>query len=195
MNEDLRKFDLMSTRAKIKFIDDLPSWDSVDAEYYELLCSELGLDYHEYDDVDVMWNDICRTYKGTEYIILCTSISLNDRQFSECFENIMDGGITFDDAYPKEMGSFASFQEAVKAALNITVDRVYPVGCYRWGNDAWIVKEMWIQECAGYDDYAQIKNYDLVYSLVYDHETHRLITVPNYTEEGAVIHWVYKEES
>lgn len=48
-------------KAQIEFIDGLNMWNDVGPEYYECICSELGLDFDSYEDPDSMWDDVMKT--------------------------------------------------------------------------------------------------------------------------------------
>lgn len=41
----------------IAFIEKLDFWDDIDIEVYESVLADVGLDYDDYDDPDVMWED------------------------------------------------------------------------------------------------------------------------------------------
>lgn len=52
------EFRALTIEEMISYIDSLDSWSDLDAEGYEYLCDELGLDYHKYDDPDKLFDDI-----------------------------------------------------------------------------------------------------------------------------------------
>ena len=42
----------------IEAIDNAVSWDAIDVEVYEYACEQLGLNYHDYDDPDRLFEDM-----------------------------------------------------------------------------------------------------------------------------------------
>ena len=53
-----RSMDFNERAELITRIKEAERWDDVDAEEYEILCANLGLDYHAYDDPDELFGDI-----------------------------------------------------------------------------------------------------------------------------------------
>ena len=50
----------------IKKIDESVSWSDVELEEYEKLCESLGLNYHDYDDPDMLFSAIVEAQAKSE---------------------------------------------------------------------------------------------------------------------------------
>lgn len=55
----------MKVEEFIRIVEESDRWDSIDVEIYQKALEDVGLDYSDYDDPNVMWNDFLKavTYK------------------------------------------------------------------------------------------------------------------------------------
>lgn len=57
---DLKDYDYITVAEYISIVEGLDSWDMVDAEIYERALENVDLDYNDYDDPNIMWNDFLK---------------------------------------------------------------------------------------------------------------------------------------
>lgn len=52
--------DYNSVNEFIEAVEDAVTWDAIPTEYYEEALEKVGLDYHDYNDPNEMWDDFMK---------------------------------------------------------------------------------------------------------------------------------------